>query len=206
MGEDVDEPTQSASVAEAETRSAYAWGLADMPDEPEPQRLTPRRITTAAVAASLALTAIAGVIAWQHLGGEEPMQVAETASMVPAAVTPLTTTPKPVAAPPKPPPPPPPVTVTTVVIQTPAPTPVYVPPVVDMAALDSQFIRNMLAQGWQIWDTRQSVETAHLACSMLRNGATTEAVATRLANASQASMDEGRAFTATAMRTYPQCP
>lgn len=197
-----DAPTELAAPI-TETEAVTAWALDDGQEWEPQRRLIPRLITTGAVAVSLALVAVAGVLAWQHLRTEESVAAPE---MVPAAVTPVTTTVKPVAAPPKPPPAPPPVTVTTVVIQAPAPTPVYVPPVVDMAALDSQFIRNMLAQGWQIWDTRQSAASARMACSMLHNGATFEAVATRLANASQASMDEGRAFAATAMRTYPDCP
>jgi hypothetical protein len=103
---------------------------------------------------------------------------------------------KTVAAPPK-----------TVTVQAPAPAPppVY-EPTVDMAAFDGQFIRNMLAQGWQIWNPDQSADTARLACSMLTNGATFDYVANFLATKSQASIEEGRIFTSTAMRTYPQCP
>ena len=59
------EPTEMAGVAEAETESAYAWGLDyDDPDEfpTVPVRLTSRRITALGVAASLVLIALAGIV------------------------------------------------------------------------------------------------------------------------------------------------
>lgn len=56
------------------------------------------------------------------------------------------------------------------------------------------------------WNPDQSVDTARLACSMLHNGAPFEYVANHLATQSQAKIEEGRVFTATAMRTYPNCP
>ena len=59
------EPTEMAGVADAETESAYAWALDyDDPDEfPTQQRMTPRRITSLGLAASLVLIAVAGVVA-----------------------------------------------------------------------------------------------------------------------------------------------
>ena len=59
-------PTEMAGVAEAETQAAYAWALDydgdEFPTQPT-QRLTPRRITTLALASSLVLIATAGVVA-----------------------------------------------------------------------------------------------------------------------------------------------
>ena len=46
------EPTEMAGVADAETEAAYAWALDDGDDLPT-QRLTSRRITALALAASL---------------------------------------------------------------------------------------------------------------------------------------------------------
>jgi hypothetical protein len=60
------EPTEMAGAAEANTESAYAWGLDyDDPDEfpTVPVRLTSRRITALAIAASLIVIAAAGVVA-----------------------------------------------------------------------------------------------------------------------------------------------
>ena len=48
------EPTEMAGIAEADTEMAYAWALDyDDPDEFPTQRLTPRRITSLGIAASL---------------------------------------------------------------------------------------------------------------------------------------------------------
>ena len=59
------EPTEMAGIAEAETQAAYAWALDydgdEFPTQPT-QRLTPRRITTLALAASLTVIAVAGVV------------------------------------------------------------------------------------------------------------------------------------------------
>ena len=58
------EPTEMAGVAEAETEVAYAWALDyDDPDEFPTERLTPRRITSMGLAASLVTIAVAGVVA-----------------------------------------------------------------------------------------------------------------------------------------------
>ena len=55
------EPTEMAGVAEAETQAAYAWALDDGDDLPT-QRLTPRRITSLALASSLTVIAAAGAV------------------------------------------------------------------------------------------------------------------------------------------------
>jgi hypothetical protein len=58
------EPTEMAGIAEADTEMAYAWALDyDDPDEFPTQRLTPRRITSLAIAASLTVIAVAGAVA-----------------------------------------------------------------------------------------------------------------------------------------------
>ena len=58
------EPTEMAGIAEADTEMAYAWALDyDDPDEFPTQRLTPRRITSLAIAASLVTIAVAGAVA-----------------------------------------------------------------------------------------------------------------------------------------------
>ena len=57
------EPTEMAGIAEAETEMAYAWALDyDDATSSRRQRLTPRRITTIGIAASLILIAVAGVV------------------------------------------------------------------------------------------------------------------------------------------------
>ncbi len=56
------EPTEMAGAAEAETGSIYAWALDDDADEFSTQRLTSRRITTLALAASLVVIAVAGAV------------------------------------------------------------------------------------------------------------------------------------------------
>lgn len=114
--DDSADPTELAGAAEAETQSAYAWALDEAEDYPT-QRITPRRITSVAIAASLVAIAGAGVIAYVHLRGRPaPAPV--------AAPTTTTTTTTPVAAPQ---PSQPPVTVTTVVIQPPPPAPQAAP-------------------------------------------------------------------------------
>ena len=61
----MNEMTEMAGVAEAETQAAYAWALDydgdEFPTQPT-QRLTSRRITVLALAASLILIAVAGVV------------------------------------------------------------------------------------------------------------------------------------------------
>lgn len=81
------EPTEMAGLAEAETESAYAWGLDyDGVDEPTARRLTSRQITALGVAASLIVIAVAGVVAFvvtrQH--GSPSAQSAPAASAVAA--------------------------------------------------------------------------------------------------------------------------
>ena len=69
------EPTEMAGVAEAETQAAYAWALDydgdELPTVPT-QRLTPRRITSLALASSLVVIAVAGAVALGVLHQPEP--------------------------------------------------------------------------------------------------------------------------------------
>ena len=108
------ELTEMAGVAEAETEMAYAWALDyDDPDEFPTQRLTPRRITSLGLAASLVTIAVAGGVALGVLRQPEP---------APAPVSVVETTTKPA------PPAPPPVTATVTVLPPPPPVTVTVQP------------------------------------------------------------------------------
>ena len=68
------EPTEMAGVAKAETELAYAWGALDYddPDEFPTERLTPRRITSLGLAASLVTIAAAGAVALGVLRQPDP--------------------------------------------------------------------------------------------------------------------------------------
>lgn len=197
----------SASETEAHT----AWALDEGP-EWKPPFWTAGRITAVAVAIAVLAVVIVAGLAGYHLRESVPVAApATTATTAPATTSATTTRPPPPADErkgwgiPAGKVPPPTKTVTVEVAPRPLPLPVR-EPIVDMSAFDGQFIRNMLAQGWQIWNPDQSVDTARLACSMLHNGAPFEYVANHLATQSQAKIEEGRVFTATAMRTYPNCP
>jgi serine/threonine-protein kinase len=68
------EPTEMSDVvAEAETQAVIAWALTDVEDLAT-QRLTPRRITALALAVSLVLIAVAGVVALRVLAPAEPSE------------------------------------------------------------------------------------------------------------------------------------
>ena len=89
-----DAPTEMSGFAEAETDSAYAWGAIDYDDAVPTQRLTPRRITTAAVATSLTIVAAATTVAWFYLR-DKPHDAQESISVA----VPTVTRPAPVATP-----------------------------------------------------------------------------------------------------------
>lgn len=194
--------------SESGTEAHTAWALDDSPEWKQPFWST-GRITVAAVSVAVVLAAGAGVVAWTHMRDQGDSVAATSA----APTTKRGWGGPPINRPsPKPLPPPPPSTVTVTapapppktVTPEPEPVPTYQP--VNMAAFDGQFISNMKAQGWVIWNEAQSADTARLACSMLTNGASFEYVANHLATVSQARIEEGRVFTSTAMRTYPNCP
>jgi hypothetical protein len=99
---DPEEPTQSAGVAEDETQSARAWGLADEYDERHmTQRLSARVVTASAIVASLVAVVGAAVVVGYHLHDDAPSPVDGN-----PAAGPVTTTLSRVAAPPQLSPPP----------------------------------------------------------------------------------------------------
>jgi hypothetical protein len=95
------EPTEMAGIAEAETQAAYAWALDydgdEFPTQPT-QRLTPRRVTALALAASLILVAAAGAVMLMARDTNQPVAQAPSPSVVNTVVTP--TPPEAVTAPP----------------------------------------------------------------------------------------------------------
>jgi hypothetical protein len=212
MGEvDAADPTELAPT-ENETASVRAWGLDefDYDEELPTTRLTPGRITGAAVAASLVAVAVTAVLAGMYLHTEDaPVDAAVTSSMVTAA--PMTTV-IPVAAPePKPPTdgwgvpvemvPPPTKTVTVE-----KPPPVQMPPAMT-AAQDRRFIANLEAKNWVVWDAASSVQRAHQVCMDFQQHAsmnqiidklTAEAVAQNIPNP-YVSADQ---FAYTVLETY----
>ena len=153
MGDDGVDPTELAGVAEAETESVHAWALDDE-DEIETRRLTPRRITDAALAGCLVLIAArrggAAVIrgASQIEPAPLPVVAAPPPPPAPSTAAPTTTTVRAQPAPPGPwITPTKPVTVT---VQAPPKTidaTVQAPPpagitVEQLAAYDRQFVAN----------------------------------------------------------------
>ncbi len=108
MGDDGVDPTELAGVAEAETESVHAWALDDE-DEIETRRLTPRRITDAALAGCLVLIAAAGVVAllvirgaWQIEPAPLTVVAAPPPPPAPSTAAPTTTTVRAQPAPPGP--------------------------------------------------------------------------------------------------------
>jgi hypothetical protein len=88
-----------------ETEAHTAWSLDDGEDWPQ-RRLTPGRITVLAVAASVALVAVASVVAFAYLRHrEEPAPSVATPTSTTPSSTVLATSAPPVATPPAPPPP-----------------------------------------------------------------------------------------------------
>ena len=90
-----DELTELAGVAESQTESVQAWALDNGSDAPAAQRLTPGRITAAAVVASVVVTGVATVIALQHLRGDESALTAPTPTATVVAPPPSPTRPAP---------------------------------------------------------------------------------------------------------------
>lgn len=196
----------------SETEAVTAWALDDAEEWAPPRRLTPALVTAGAVAASLTLVAVAGVIAWQHLRVEETAVVAAESTMVPATMT----SEAPPSRPPAPPPSPPPVTVTTVVVQAPptqtqapAANPGAISPQL-MAVYDRQFIANMQphmqAVGSVVEDADLMAYRAHQTCAKLQQGHTDGALAQQLMTEFGLVPSLANAFIRTAMMTYPNCP
>lgn len=207
--------TELAGVAEADTMSAFAWSEDDLDDYPgEPASLRPFLITSAAIAVSLSLVAVAGVLAYRWATDEAPAPAALSAPMT------TTVAPAPKAAPP-PVPPPPPVTVTTVVVQStvPAPMPERSGPVVlptvmpnplpPVTPTDQLFLSRLQAQGWWVADPRLMSYRAFETCAMLHNGEPLSQVQMKLMQLQDVIIQNGviaRQFIDTAAATYPNCP
>lgn len=213
MGEDA-YPTELAGVAELHTESIQAWAL-DYDDYEPTQRLTPRRITSTALSGSLVLIAAAGVVALLAIRGvlhitpaPGPVVVAAPSSPTPVA-TPTTTawarpaaTDHPRITPTKPP---------TVTVQAPprtiqaaAPTPTAIT-AEQVAAYDKQFIANLLARGWRVWDSLAITQQAHEMCAALERGETPQWAVQRTIGPTTPPAD-AQQFVDTAMLTYPACP
>lgn len=216
MGEQDAAPTELAAM-ETATQSVRAWGLDefDYDHDPPTTRLTAGRITGGAVAASLVVVAVAAVLAGMHMRTEDVPVAAVTSSMVPA-----TTLAVPVAVePPLPPPAPPAVTITTVIKQVPAPTggwatPVVLPskpplqgPLPDLTPYNDQFVANLRAHTWNIWDMPLIIRRGHETCQMLRDGEPRELIVSKLVTVEpQLTRPMGMQFTEIVTDTYPNCP
>lgn len=199
-------PTEMAGAADANTQSAYAWGLADDDYDAVPRRFTPARITALAVAASTALIATAAVIGYLHLRSREAIGPASTAA--PEPITAVIT-----------PPAPPPVTITTVVVHdpppqgtksTPTPAPVRVTrPVWSNDYYDQQFLAKLEANGWAIWSPPTLTGWGHEVCSSLRAGedpaVLTNRIAVQTGDDPQLAMANAVQLVNAAVQTYPRC-
>lgn len=205
---DAADPTELAGVAEAGTEAVQAWSLDDAEedypltgsweDPDRPQRLTPKRITVLAVAASIAILGVtAGVVVWQ-LHKERPVS---TTHIVVAIETTTTVVPEP-------PKPGPPVTATPTVKALPAPrTSTSEPlPARQFSATDRAFISRLVNDGWHITSADAMVTNAHVVCTLLHQGASLESVNNRMANDARLDMTAAAMFTAAAMQIYPDCP
>jgi hypothetical protein len=223
MGDDGVDPTELAGAAEAETESAYAWALDDDEDETETRRLTPRRITGAALAGSLVVIAAAGVVAVLGIRGvwhvDAPVIVAAPSTTeVPAPTTaaaatvlapwitptattviaqPITPTKTVTAAAPPP-----------VTVQAPMSKTVYVPiPPPLPVNYDQRLIYNLQARGFTVFDAASVTAQAHQACGMLQGGDSPQAVVEHFTGGPfNTSPADAASFVTTVMLTYPSCP
>ncbi len=202
-------PTEMAGLAEAETGSVFAWGLdEDGPSEDAPWA-TPRQITAAAVAISLALVGMAVVIAVHQWGNgweprSEPSTPTRTAVIVPSVTAEALPAPAPRPVPP-----------VTVTVQA-APKTVQTPPSTfgqnpttlspqGVAAYDRVFIANLQSEGWTITDPAAMAKNAHIVCGMFAQGDPVEYVNQQLAQRAEVSDTAALLFTSEAMVVYPGC-
>ena len=210
-------PTELAGVAELQTESVEAWSLDDGEDDFPTQRFTPRRITAAALAASLVLIAAAGAVALLVIRGvlhlpsaPDPVVAAEPAP----SATPTTTA---FARPPVTGPWLTPTKPVTVTVQAPpktieaaqAPPAKHIFTAEELAPYDRQFVANIQASGWQIWDANLMTTRAHQVCFDLESGVSREEEAARLLNVADPQPMTplmARQFTLIATATYPSCP
>lgn len=191
-------PTELAGVANADTMSAFAWSEDDGVDEPV--RQWPFWATTAAVATSLALVTVAGVLGFRYATDEAPAPV--------AVIAPVTTTvaPTPKAAPP-PLPPPPPVTVTTVVVQSTVQVPQAAPASPSMTAADWSYIARMQAYGWIVQDPQLMAQRGREVCAMLHSGQPYSQVQQQLMGLQGVADGKGAwQIMDASMQSYPNCP
>jgi hypothetical protein len=226
MGDDGVEPTELAGVAEAENESVHAWALDDDEDEIETRRLTPRRITEAALAGCLVLIAAAGLVAllvirgaWQIEPAPLPVVAAPPSPPAPSTAAPTT---KAVRAQPAPPgpwiTPTKPVTVTVQAppktIQAAQPPVTVFPsrpplqgPLPDLIPYDRQFIANLQARDWVVWNPALMAQRGQEACVMLRDGEPRGLISQKLVGVEpQLTLAMAWQFTEIVSDTYPNCP
>jgi hypothetical protein len=201
--------TELAGVADCPTESAYAWALDYDEYEPTtPLTLTPRRVIDGALAGSLVLIGVAGVVAVLVIRGvwsvDEPVIVAAP-SPTPAVTTTVVTAPTTVTVQASPtvtvPAPPPAQTIEAKPTRT-------IPPPDEVAFYDQQFINQMTAQGWTDINPTQFTHKAHEVCGEFQRGYSPAYVNQKLVdeNNGELSMHGAQVFTSTAMLTYPNCP
>lgn len=198
MGDDT-ALTELAGIAEAETESVQAWAL-DYDDHVPTQRFTGRRITTGALIGCLVLIAAAGVVALLAIRGL--WATTQTQTPVTAPTTPLTT--PPVKAAPRPwfTPTPAPPRVEPAPVQAPPPQGITVE---QLAAYDRQFVANLQARGWRIYNPLTITQQAHQVCAALANGASPAWVANQFIGPTT-PLSDAQQFVTTATLTYPSCP
>lgn len=194
--------TELAGVAEAPTESVHAWALDYDEYESAARRFAPRRVTAAALAGCLVLMAAAGVVGLLvirgHMAPAPPTRVTVAAPTIPT----ISTTPTTARAQPLPPP--------TVTVTVQAPTAVQAPPpagitVEQIAAYDQQFVTNLQARGWRVFDSLAITQQAHQVCAALQRGAAPQVVGQQLVGPATPPAD-AQSFVTTAMLTYPGCP
>ena len=206
MGEDSDAPTGYAptelGAAIDETEAVTAWSLDDDEDWPPP-RFSPRLITTLALAVSLALLAGAGALAYWHM--QRP--VLGDVAMLGSAGGLTGSAPDFDAETGFPDPPPP--STATVTVERPVPAAPREPTLTELQAqvapYDRQFVANLRAQNWAIWDEGAIARSAHQACAKLSNGMTPWALQQTMVNDGSLTLPEAQSFVVTAMMVYPGC-
>jgi hypothetical protein len=101
----------------------------------------------------------------------------------------------------------------TVTVRAPSKTidaPVQAPPpagitVEQLAAYDRQFVANLQARGWAVWDPLAITHQAYRVCAMLQRGASPQWVVQQLIGPTT-PLSDAQSFVTTAMLTYPGCP
>jgi hypothetical protein len=205
--------TELAGVADCPTESAYAWAL-DYDDEPT-QQFTAHRVTDAALACSLVLIGVAGVVALLGIRGVfhvpaivEPTPVAVTTAVpsTPAAPPPVTLTAAPLPTVTVPAPPAKTVQAPLETIEPTMQPPVYIPTPMPVD-YDQREIYNLQAHGFTVSDAAAVVAQARQACGMLQGGTTPQMVVDHFTGGPfNTTPSDASAFVAITMGTYPNCP